>query len=220
MNAFQTTALALAATCFAAQASAGLILTGVIDGPLAGGTPKAAELVSVGVTDLSQYAIGSANNGGGTDGPEFVLSGTAADGEFLYVASEEIGFTSFFGFAPTLVSGALSVNGDDAIELFFDPTGLFAGDEVVVDVFGDINLDGTGQVWDYADSYAYRVSETGPDGSTFVTENWTFFAPDTLDGTTSAAGLPFGTFTAVPEPASLALLALGGIALMGRRRSA
>ena len=42
-----------------------LTLTGVIDGPLPGGTPKALELyANCNVADLSQYGLGSANNGG------------------------------------------------------------------------------------------------------------------------------------------------------------
>jgi hypothetical protein len=52
-----------------------LLLTGVVDGPLTGGLPKAVELYVVNdIPDLSLYGLGSANNGGGTDGQEFYLS--------------------------------------------------------------------------------------------------------------------------------------------------
>ena len=97
-----------------------LVISGVVDGPLTGGIPKAVEIYVVSdVADLSVFGVGSANNGGGSDGEEFTFPAVAATaGEFIYVASESTGFTSFFGFAPDYTSLAASINGDDAIELF------------------------------------------------------------------------------------------------------
>ncbi|GAB1856333.1 hypothetical protein MHTCC0001_11680 [Flavobacteriaceae bacterium MHTCC 0001] len=168
-----------------------LIITGVVDGPLSGGVPKAIELYVVNdIADLSAYGVGSANNGGGTDGEEFTLSGSASAGDFIYVASEETGFTSFFGFAPDFTTGAAAINGDDAIELFFNTN--------VVDVFGDINTDGSGQPWEYLDGWASRKDNTGPDGSTFVIDNWTFSSPNVLDGEsdndTATTPFPLGAY--------------------------
>ena len=57
----------LFSTTFASNGS--LIITGVYDGPLSGGTPKGIELFATAdIADLSIYAVGSANNGGGSDG--------------------------------------------------------------------------------------------------------------------------------------------------------
>ena len=66
-------------------AMAQLIITGVIDGPLTGGLPKAVELyVIADIPDLSIYGLGSANNGGGTDGQEFTFPAVAAtEGDFI-----------------------------------------------------------------------------------------------------------------------------------------
>lgn len=203
----------------ACTARADLVITGVVDGPLTGGTPKAIELYALSdIADLSIYGVGSANNGGGTDGEEFTLSGSAAAGDFLYIASEEPGFDAFFGFLPTYTSSVALINGDDAIELFQNGS--------VIDTFGDINVDGTGEAWDYVDGWAYRMDDTGPDGTTFVLNNWTYSGPDALDGETSngtaANPFPIGTysFTAVPEPTSASVLALLGVAglTMVRRR--
>lgn len=197
--------------------SADLIITGVIDGPLPNGVPKAVELYAVNsVADLSIYGIGSANNGNGSDGQEFALTGSANAGDFIYVASESTGFTDFFGFAPTFISSAASINGDDAIELFQNGT--------VIDVFGDINVDGSGEPWDYQDGWAYRVDETGPDGSTFQLGNWFFSGPNALDGETSNSTasnpFPIGTYTpaAIPEPTTVGFLGLLGIGLAVSRR--
>lgn len=164
-----------------------LIITGVIDGPLSGGVPKAIELFALNdIADLSVYGVGSANNGGGSDGEEFTFSdGSATAGEYIYVASEAPGFTSFFGFSPDFTGSAANINGDDAIELFFNGT--------VVDTFGEIDVDGTGQPWEYLDGWTYRESGTGPDGETFVLDNWTFSGPNALDGetTNATAATPF-----------------------------
>ncbi|MDX1517856.1 MAG: lamin tail domain-containing protein [Woeseiaceae bacterium] len=179
-------------------AAQNLVITGVVDGPLTGGVPKAIEVCVLNdVPDLSIYGLGSANNGGGSDGEEFTFpAGPASAGTFLYVASETDGFATFFGFAPTYTSGAAAINGDDAIELFMSGS--------VTDVFGDINVDGTGQPWDHVDGWAYRTDGTGPDGSTFVLANWTFSGPNALDGETSNAGaatpFPIGAYSACELP--------------------
>ena len=62
----------------AANAGADLVITGVVDGPLSGGTPKAIELyATTDIADLSIYGFGSANYGGGSDGEELTLDGWA-----------------------------------------------------------------------------------------------------------------------------------------------
>ena len=176
-----------------------LVITGIIDGPLTGGLPKAIELFVLNdIADLSIYGIGSANNGGGSDGEEFELSGSASAGDYIYIATEVTGFTSFFGFAPTFTSGAASINGDDAIELFRNGT--------VVDTFGEINVDGSGQPWEYADGWAYRKAGTTANGS-FDIANWNFSEPNALDGQTSndsaSTPVPVRTYTASEPPALL-----------------
>lgn len=178
-----------------------LIITGVIDGPLTGGIPKAIELYAVNdIADLSIYGVSSANNGGGSTGsPEFTFpADSVTSGEFLYLATESTAFNTFFGFNPDYTnSTAPSINGDDAIELFMNGS--------VVDIFGEVDTDGTGQSWEYLDGWAYRVDETGPDGSTFVLANWTFSGANALDGeTTNAdAATPFPLGTYANEPTSI-----------------
>ena len=185
---------ALMALANPASAQLELVVSGVIDGPLSGGVPKAVEVyVVTDIADLSIYGLGGANNGGGSDGEEFTFPAVAASaGDFIYVASQAAGFTTFFCFAPDYTSSAASINGDDAIELFKDGS--------VIDVFGDINVDGNGEPWEYLDGWAYRVDGTGPDGSTFALSNWTFSGPNALDGEstndTAATPFPLGTFAA------------------------
>ncbi len=176
-----------------------LIISGVIDGPLSGGVPKAVELYATAdIADLSIYGLESANNGGASGGEEFTFpSVSATAGDYIYVASESTGFTSFFGFAPDYTSSALSINGDDAILLFQNGS--------VIDVFGEVGVDGTGEPWEHTDGWAYRDTGTGPDGATFDLANWSFSGTDALDSETSnataATPFPTGTFLlAAPAP--------------------
>jgi hypothetical protein len=58
---------------------------------------------------------------------------------------------------------------------------------------------------------------------TFGSNNWTINYNDTVKGNnynSDAAGTSFVTMTMVPEPATLALLALGGVVILARRRRA
>ena len=171
-----------------------LVIRGVIDGPLSGGVPKAVELFVVNdIADLSAYALGTANNGGGTDGEEFTFpaGASASAGTYIYVASEIDGFTAFFGSAPDYDTSSMGINGDDAIELFKDGS--------VIDTFGDINTDGSGTTWEYLDGWAYRTSGQTANGGSFEASNWTYSGVDALDGSTTntdaATPFPAGTFT-------------------------
>jgi plastocyanin len=172
-----------------------MILTGVADGPLPGGKPKAIEVyVTEDIADLSVYGLGSANNGQGSDDQEFTFPAESASaGTYIWITGNLVEFETYFGFAATYedTDGASNVNGDDAVELFFNGE--------VVDVFGDINVDGTGEAWEYLDSWAYRLSGTQADGSTFNIGNWSFGGVDVFDGTSvnseAVSPFPIGTYT-------------------------
>jgi hypothetical protein len=178
-----------------------LIITGVFDGPLSGGTPKVIELYAINdISDLSPYSVGTANNGGGTDGEEFTFPADAITaGDFIYLASEGSppndnpgSFQSYFGFTPNYIDTVFGINGDDAIELFFNGN--------VIDIFGEIDTDGTGEPWEYRDGWAYRQNATGPDGTTFVLGNWVYSGIDVNDDETNngTAVTPFPITTYDP----------------------
>lgn len=207
--------LLLLAACLAVPASAqtppstSLLLTGVADGPLPGGLPKAVEFYAAdNIANLSLYGFGSANNGGGTSGAEFVFPDTSLTaGSFIYLAAPGSGanngraaFLAFFGRPANFFSDAANVNGDDALELFFDANGDATFDSTeVIDTFGEIDVDGTGRPWEYLDGWAYRENNSGPDGSTFAIANWRFSGVDMLEGgvtnATTTMPFPIGTYT-------------------------
>lgn len=173
-------------------ASGEMVITAAFDGPLSGGTPKGIELYVVSdIADMSLYGIGSANNGGGTDGQEFAFpAGSATAGTFIYVSSEAAQFTAYFGFAPDYTSSSMGINGDDAVELF--------ADGLVIDTFGDIAVDGNGTPWEYLDSWAYRNDGVAANEGAFDSANWTFGGANALDGCTADAAcgsqIPLGTW--------------------------
>lgn len=173
----------LAVLLMASPAAAQLVLTGVVDGPLPGGLPKVVEVYAcTDVADMSMYALGSASNGGGTDGPEWTFpAGAVAAGTTLMVShSSNAEFLAFFGFDADYVADGtgLSINGDDAVELF----DISGAEPIVIDLFGVIDVDGTGEPWEHLDGWAKRNTLTGPDGSIFMLDSWSFSGPNALDG--------------------------------------
>lgn len=107
------------------------------------------------IADLSRYGIGVANNGGGTDGIEYTFPAIAlAEGEHLLLAREPETIAAYFGacfdaYAEVIQTDAMNQNGDDAIELF---DGMD-----VIETYGNADVDGTGEVWEYAGSWAYKL---------------------------------------------------------------
>lgn len=177
-----------ALTLTGGAATDSLIISGVMDATLPGGLPKVIEFYALeDISDLSAYGFGSANNGGGSDGEEYTFPAVSLTaGSYIHVATDSANFFNFMGFYPDYVVGnAANINGDDAIELFYNGA--------VIDVFGDINVDGTGQPWEYLDGWAYRKDNATPNGGNFVLGEWDFSGPNALDGESNntSAATPF-----------------------------
>lgn len=181
-----------------------LIISGVFDGPLLGGQPKVVELYALqNIPDLSIYGIGSANNGGGSDGVEFDLPATSLDaGDFLRVTSSGFFYQQYFADAPDVVDSsasgvaALDINGNDAIELFRNGASI--------DVYGEVTQNGVGTVWEYTDGWAYRKDYSTPNGGLFDVSNWILSGVNATDNDTDLAtsNSPFPTeefFGLVPD---------------------
>lgn len=155
-----------------------LSLTGVIDFtvPEAGSAGKAIHVTATAdIADLSMYGIGVANNGGGTDGEEYTFPAISVmNGDDILVVRDSQAMANYFAgcfgeFDVVLVDagGGISQNGDDAIELFQSGT--------VVETYGDPDVDGTGESWEYQDAWAHK------DGS----GTWTTATPNCTDNTTT-----------------------------------
>ena len=172
------------------------VITGIVDGPLTGGQPKTLELFATeDIADLSVYSLQLGSNGGAFSSTTTLDAVALSQGEYYHITHASAGapmsFQTFFGQPANQYSaGALNVNGDDTVGLFLN--------SVLVDVFGVLGTSGTGEAWEYTNSWAYRNNETDA-STTFDVNDWTFGGVDALDGssTNAAAGasaFPIGTF--------------------------
>lgn len=204
-------------TAIAAGAGPALIISEVVDATLPDGLPKFVELTNVGTTpiDLSQFSIGNFNNGGTTlgGGAATVLAGTLAAGD-SYVISYENGdspgvgtFFDTYGFDPDNFDLGAFFNGDDVIALFQGAATGDGSDATLIDVYGVIGVDGTGEPWEYTDGYAFRNSSVTMPNATFTASEWTIGGANSLETGDDATELPLilnhttpGTMTTiVPE---------------------
>ena len=145
-----------------------VIMTGIMDGTLAGGKPKAIELFITGTEDLGGYEIWRSLNGdpfGSGSGSIAALSGIYNNTFVYLVKSDQVAeFDSVFGvdgfYANVVPLGIVSGNGNEGFQ--------------IRDTVGDVVVD---QIWmedptdSYRDSFWYRIHGTGPDG-TWVESNW------------------------------------------------
>ncbi len=173
--------IVLPTVCFASCdicTSHTLSLKGILDftTPVGGNSGKAVHVVADGdISDLSLYGIGVANNGGGTDGQEYTFPAVSVtSGQNILVVRDSQALADYFAdcwsaFDVVFVDldGGISQNGDDAIELFY--TGA------VIETFADIDVDGTGEAWEYTDAWAFKEASG----------TWIYGAPDCTDGTTT-----------------------------------
>jgi hypothetical protein len=165
-----------------------LSLQGILDIGMSGNHGKAIHLVALAdIVDLSIFGIGVANNGDGSDGQEYTFDAiTVLSGENILLASSPDSLAYYLGNCSMefnhvlLATSVIGQNGDDAIELF--EIGL------VIETFGDINVDGNGEDWEYTDSWAYKVEGEWTYGGVYCTEG---------SETTSSSNCPYPFCTAI-----------------------
>lgn len=180
--------------------SVDLELVGILDfdTPAGGSSGKGIHLVAnADIADLSEYGLGSANNGDGTDGQEYTFPQQAvSNGDHILLirdlpAMENYLTTAGYNLWDVILEDtdgdAANGNGNDAVELFKNGA--------VVETFGDIN-DGNSAAngWNYGDSWAYKdvLGSVWPNG-------WIYGPADCTDG----ANTIFDTTCVYPFVASL-----------------
>ena len=154
-----------------------LRIQAVLDLDISGNSGKAIELRAVStVANLADFAVGVANNGGGTDGGEIdtLPQISLAAGDTFWLLRDPAALARYFGASTVFGTGVdgidftvhdrVSLNGDDAVELFFFGQ--------LVDVFGDVDLDGTGSAWEYKDSWVYRAETAAGPSAVFARNEW------------------------------------------------
>ena len=104
------------------------------------------------IDDLSDFGFGIANNGGGTDGQEYIfdaISVSSGDDILVTSSSMESYFLDCMSEFEHIINIPFYGDGDDAVELYHD--------NVLIETFGDPDVDGSYQNWDYTDSWAYKL---------------------------------------------------------------
>jgi hypothetical protein len=138
----------------AAQAQDGLFISEVTD-PADNYNGRFIEIYNSGPETVDFNIVTlylSRQSNGGTGWGDVKLAGTVAAGETFVIGGSS--FEAVYGFPPNQVSGIITGNGNDAYFLFLN------GDHTtgtLHDIYGAINTDGTGTLWEYTDSRAERV---------------------------------------------------------------
>jgi len=101
------------------------------------------------------------------------LTGTVASESLFVIASSASHFTTEYGFAPNQSSSSISGTGDDGFFLYKDG-GHASG--TLIDAFGEIDVDGSGEPWEYTDAKAVRLRSVSSPKSTWTASEW--YVPD------------------------------------------
>src|SRR6056297_1661180 len=122
------------------------------------------------------YYLAKQSNGGNFANIE--LTGTIASGETYIIGATN--FSTYYAVTPDITSGNISGNGDDGYFLYS------GGDNTtgtLVDAYGVIDVDGTGEPWEYENSRAVRAASIGSGNTTWTASEWTITAADVADMT-------------------------------------
>ena len=112
----------------------------------------------------------------GSSYSETALTGTIQPNQVLIIAKSS-DFVSQYGFAADTDFSGANGNGDDAYALYY------AGDRTsgyLLDVYGEMGVDGTTKAWKYEDTRAYRNDPKNTSANaTWTASEWTIVSTDT-----------------------------------------
>ena len=148
--------------------------------PGGGSAGKAVHVTALdNISDLSDYGVSVASNGNGPDAAqEYTFPAiSVSSGDDILLARDTTVMLAYLSgcsgeFEHVLyATSSVTQNGDDAIQLWHNG--------VWVETFGDPNVDGTGETWEYVDTWAYRTSTTVVNLSTKISDCGDFDAGPT-----------------------------------------
>ncbi len=121
-----------------------------------------------GVQDLSGYEIVRYANGATIATSTLSLSGTLGAGDTFVITKNEADMQSHWpGSTADLVSGTIDGNGDDTFVL-----STIGG--TVVDILGELGVDGSGEAWEYTDLCIVRDELVTAPSATWTSSEWFF----------------------------------------------
>ncbi len=169
---------ALLLCSFAVRSQDGLFISEIVD-PADDYSGRFVELFNAGSEPVDFSATPcylSRQSNGGTSWGELLLEGTVAAGATFVIGGS--GFADLYGFAPDQVTGILIGNGNDAYCLFSggDHTG-----GTLHDIYGAIDIDGTGEPWEYGDQRALRIAGVAAPNTVWTAAEWEITAAGVAD---------------------------------------
>lgn len=121
--------------------------------------------------DISNWEIRRYANGNTTSCDATIPSSTSlASGATYTIAYDATTFNNEFSCSPDQESGCITGNGDDTYELVDDGG-------TVIDIYGEVGVDGTGESWEYEDAVAERNADVCSGNSTWTSSEWTITDP-------------------------------------------
>jgi hypothetical protein len=150
------------------------------------------ELYNAGSTAIDLAANGwtlSKQINGGT-WYDLPLTGTVAASSVRVIACNADDFQAVYGFMPDQSSGTVSGNGDDAYFLY---CGGNHTNGALVDLYGEVNTDGSDTAWDYEDSRAVRKNHILSPNTLWTASEWI------ITSGAEPAGMNPGEHGPVPE---------------------
>ena len=189
-------------------ANAELTLTSVFDGQSS--SPKGIEIYVGASGAYDGWTVDLEFNANTSFTTAYTFDSTSYNaGDFIYITSTPTDTTLTALTGIIIDDGSFNMNGDDRIRLT-DGTN-------VIDQYGVSATDGTGQPWEYLDSFAYRNNGTSASGA-FELGDWNVRPVNSLDSGNGELASTLGNFVAVPEPTAIAFLGLAGLGMGLRRR--
>lgn len=140
------------------------------------------------------YLCRQANGDPGSWG-DVQLTSSISSGSTYIIALNQTVFESVFGMSADLYSSIITGNGDDGYFLYY------GGDHssgILVDAYGVIDQDGTGEPWEYLDSHAVRNAGVTEPNTTWTASEWTITSATAAQCTPGVSTLPveLSSFTA------------------------
>lgn len=205
------------------SANASLLITVVGDTP-SGSHPRVLEVVATeDIADTSDFFFIRQTNGSGTITDTQFASFALSEGDFAYITTggDSTTFLTDNTFGPILASVS-SWNGDDILGISStNEATADASDDAgdLADMIDSFGLFGQADTDFYADGISVRqeASVTGTGDGLLDASNFDFTASASISEIETQLSDAFGIFV-VPEPASLALVGLGGLVMLGRGR--
>lgn len=141
----------------------------------------------------------SRQSNGGTSWGDVQLTGAVAAGETFVIGGSA--FESIYGFTPDLETGILIGNGNDAYCLYRDGNHIGG---ILTDIYGVIDVDGSGELWEYTDSRALRAYNVRVPNTTWINTEWEILSADVADGDPGTHNVSSGIDT-IPSPENYSL---------------